>query len=117
MPNEQRTLKYLLSRASQRSNSAQGWLDQNPILLAGEIGVEKDTARIKVGDGTSTWSVLPYWTNSNNTYTAASGISITNHIISATLLYDEIRIGRRRIRTAELYPVSTSEPLPVYTTE
>lgn len=34
----------------------------NEILLAGEIGFETDTLQIKIGDGTSAWSTLPYVT-------------------------------------------------------
>ena len=30
------------------------------VLLAGEIGVESDTHKMKVGDGTTTWGELPY---------------------------------------------------------
>jgi hypothetical protein len=39
------------------------WTSANPILGAGEIGAEYISAsdlRIKVGDGTSTWTALPY---------------------------------------------------------
>ncbi len=32
----------------------------NDALLAGEIGIEKDTHKFKVGDGTTTWGELPY---------------------------------------------------------
>lgn len=30
------------------------------VLLAGEVGVEKDTHKFKVGDGVTTWENLPY---------------------------------------------------------
>lgn len=36
------------------------WSEINPILLAGELGLESDMARLKVGDGTSTWNDLEY---------------------------------------------------------
>jgi len=36
----------------------------NPVLSAGEIGVETDTGRSKIGDGTTAWNNLPY-TNSS----------------------------------------------------
>ena len=114
MSNEQRTLQYLISRASQRSNTQQGWLGQNPILGAGEIGIESDTTRIKIGDGINSWSALPYWTDTSVTYTAADGIIITNSVISAALLYEEFTPRLRRIYTAEHWPVSSHEPLPVY---
>ena len=32
----------------------------NPVLMAGELGVETDTRKIKVGDGTTTWNNLDY---------------------------------------------------------
>ena len=30
--------------------------DINPILLKGEIGIEIDTNKIKIGDGVKTWT-------------------------------------------------------------
>ena len=44
-----------------RTDSAVNWLKANPVLLKGEIGVEEDTGRIKIGNGNSAWSVLPYF--------------------------------------------------------
>ena len=35
---------------------------KNYLLLAGEIGFEKDTGKIKIGDGVTTWNSLPYLT-------------------------------------------------------
>ncbi len=36
------------------------WTSENPILLAGEMGIESDTDQFKLGDGTSTWTALAY---------------------------------------------------------
>lgn len=36
------------------------WVKQNPILAVGEPGFEKDTGRLKIGDGYSHWLELPY---------------------------------------------------------
>lgn len=36
------------------------WVKQNPILTVGEPGFEKDTGRLKIGDGYSRWLDLPY---------------------------------------------------------
>lgn len=36
------------------------WTAQNPILQSGELGLETDTRRLKVGDGTATWTALVY---------------------------------------------------------
>lgn len=42
-----------------RGTAAQ-WTNRNPILPEGEIGIETDTAKIKVGNGTDNWSSLDY---------------------------------------------------------
>lgn len=36
------------------------WSEKNPLLQKGELGHEKDTGRIKVGDGVTYWQDLPY---------------------------------------------------------
>ena len=36
------------------------WTAKNPLLQRGEIGIEADTHRIKVGDGLTYWNDLPY---------------------------------------------------------
>ena len=35
-------------------------VSHNPTLAEGEFGVETDTFKVKVGDGTKTWTALPY---------------------------------------------------------
>jgi len=36
------------------------WSEVNPVLSAGELGLESNTARLKVGDGSSAWNTLEY---------------------------------------------------------
>ena len=36
------------------------WITQNPVLAVGEPGFEKDTGRLKIGDGFSPWLDLNY---------------------------------------------------------
>lgn len=43
-----------------RRGTATQWTTANPVLAAGEIGLETNTNRTKYGDGTTTWSALPY---------------------------------------------------------
>jgi len=43
-----------------RKGTVAQWTAANPIMKAGEPGVETDTGRIKVGDGVKTWSGLVY---------------------------------------------------------
>lgn len=39
---------------------------QNPTLLSGEIVKESDTGKIKIGDGSTAWSNLPYYVPAGN---------------------------------------------------
>jgi hypothetical protein len=47
-------------RIQVRRGTAAQWTSANPVLEAGEMGLETDTKYIKFGDGTSTWSALGY---------------------------------------------------------
>ena len=49
------------TRFKLRSDTAANWTAVNPVLQAGEIGVETDTRRYKIGDGTTAWSSLSYY--------------------------------------------------------
>lgn len=44
-----------------RRDLASNWTSVNPILAAGEAGLETDTGMAKVGDGVTAWTSLPYW--------------------------------------------------------
>jgi len=44
----------------QRRDTAANWTAANPTLLAGEIGIESDTYKIKIGDGSTAWTSLGY---------------------------------------------------------
>lgn len=43
-----------------RRGLASEWLSIDPVLLNGEPGFEYDTGKLKIGDGSSTWSALSY---------------------------------------------------------
>ena len=43
-----------------RRDSASNWLSVNPILESGEIGIESNTRKFKIGDGSTMWSLLAY---------------------------------------------------------
>ena len=43
-----------------RCDTAAQWALENPLLLPGEPGVETDTGRLKLGDGSALWNDLPY---------------------------------------------------------
>lgn len=48
------------TRIQLRRDMAANWTSANPLLAVGEIGIETDTGRWKVGDGTTLWNALGY---------------------------------------------------------
>ena len=52
--------KNINARIQQRYDTAANWTTNDPVLLAGELGIEAGTGLIKIGDGTSSWSELSY---------------------------------------------------------
>ena len=45
-----------------RRGTSSAWARVNPVLLYGEPGFEKDTNKLKIGDGVKAWNDLPYLT-------------------------------------------------------
>lgn len=43
-----------------RNGTASQWTSANPVLAAGEVGVETDTKKLKVGNGSTVWNSLTY---------------------------------------------------------
>jgi hypothetical protein len=50
----------MTARMQQRRDTAANWTSTNPTLAAGEIGIETDTFKFKVGNGSTAWATLPY---------------------------------------------------------
>lgn len=47
-------------RIQLRNDTAENWTTKNPLLLKGEMGVETDTGKTKIGNGTAHWTALKY---------------------------------------------------------
>lgn len=52
--------KLLNIRIQLRNDTAENWTNANPLLLKGEMGVETDTGKTKIGNGTDNWTTLKY---------------------------------------------------------
>ena len=50
----------MANRLQLRRGGAQEWANSNPTLAQGELGIELDTGRFKIGDGVSAWNTLRY---------------------------------------------------------
>jgi hypothetical protein len=52
-------------RIQLRRDTAANWTSADPVLAAGEVGVDLTTGQIKIGDGTLSWTELNYYTGSD----------------------------------------------------
>jgi hypothetical protein len=82
-------------RLKLRQGTAANWTSVNPTLLAGELGRESDTGKIKIGNGSSTWTALAY---------QPFGSAITNAEIAANAEIDVSKLkdgaARQLLQTA-----------------
>ena len=61
----------MATRIQLRRGIASSWTSSNPILASGEVGIETDTNKIKIGDGSSNWAALNYFAD---VYAASASI-------------------------------------------
>lgn len=66
-----------------RNDLAQTWLSVNPRLAKGEIGIEIDTNKIKIGDGVNLWADLPYF--SGEIKVDGKSIVLTDGVLSLNM--------------------------------
>lgn len=52
----------MASQIQLRRDTAANWASTNPILAQGEIGIATDNGKLKIGNGSSAWSSLSYFT-------------------------------------------------------
>lgn len=73
-----------------KRGTAAGWTSANPTLNAGEIGFETDTKKIKVGDGSTSWTSLGYTVTDGDIsgVTAGTGLSGGGNSGAVTLSID-----------------------------
>lgn len=63
----------MATRVQLRRGTASAWTAANPVLALGEPGLETGTQKVKYGDGSSTWTALPY---------AAGGAALTTEQVA-----------------------------------
>jgi hypothetical protein len=69
-----------------RRDTVANWISANPILAQGEVGVELDTEKAKLGDGASGWNSLSYFIGnpdlSDLHYTHTQGVASATWVIA-----------------------------------
>lgn len=56
------------TRLQLRNDTSANWASVNPILLKGELGLETNTNKIKMGDGVNAWNALSYINGATGDY-------------------------------------------------
>jgi len=75
-----------------RRDTAANWTSSNPTLAQGEMGVETDTAKYKIGDGTTAWTSLAY-SSFPSTAITASTLTAKGDLLVATASGTVSRLG------------------------
>lgn len=72
----------MASKIQLRRDTAANWTSVNPTLSQGELGYETDTDKVKVGDGSTTWTGLGYLIDG---VSGAGGIALTDLSVTTEL--------------------------------
>ena len=67
-------------RIQLRRDTAANWTSSNPVLRAGELGIETDTLKFKIGNGSSTWTQIANYANVTDT---GLSNSLNDYILAA----------------------------------
>ena len=71
-----------------RRGLAADWTSTNPTLAEGEVGVEKDTLKLKVGNGTTAWTSLAYFGSAGTVTSVAmsvpTGLSVSGSPVTTS---------------------------------
>jgi hypothetical protein len=74
-------LGTLNATMQQQRNPAVLWTLGNPVLAAGQIGIETDTRFFKFGDGVTPWSNLAYASATGSATTATVDSTVTGFLL------------------------------------
>jgi len=69
-----------------RNGTAAAWTSANPTLAAGEMGIETDTARYKIGNGSTAWNSLAYSSLPSTAVTLTGTETLTNKTLTSPVI-------------------------------
>ena len=71
-----------MSKIQLRRGTAAQWTSANPVLSSGEVGFETDTNKFKIGDGSTAWASLSYFSVGGVDQTLANTSDATSHTVT-----------------------------------
>lgn len=75
-------------RIQLRRDTAANWTAANPVLAAGEVGYETNTGKLKIGNGSSTWTALSYFAGNAGSLVGLSDVDAAGRVDGSVLIYD-----------------------------
>lgn len=89
-----------------RRDTAANWTSNDPTLAAGEFGYETDTGYLKIGDGTTAWTSLAYFSTGSSTLADGDYGDVTVSGAGTTITVDNDVVTYAKIQN-----VSTTDRL------
>lgn len=90
--------KQINSRLQNKIDTTENWKNNNPVLLDGEIGIEKlldGNKKIKIGDGENSWYNLPYVEGASSDEFVTLD---TTQTIAGAKTFNEILVGKKGLQ-------------------
>src|SRR4051812_35093755 len=67
------------------NKTAAEWTAQNPVLLAGQLGLETDTRKLKAGNGNTEWNLLGYTSGPEGSISTYTELADAENVALPTL--------------------------------
>ena len=110
--------KQYNSRIQWKKDTSSNWTKNNPVLLNGEIAIvvtNTGETRFKVGDGTSSYTALPFQDEAVRALITAADDKIDAHIADTDNPHEvtKAQIGLSNVDNVKQYSASNPPPYPV----
>lgn len=110
--------KQFNSRIQQKKDTSSDWTANNPVLLNGEIAIvvtNSGETRFKIGDGTSSYTALPFQDEVVRALITAADDKIDAHIADTDNPHEvtKAQIGLSNVDNVKQYSASNPPPYPV----
>jgi len=95
-------------RIQLRRDTAANWASSNPILRAGEIGIETDTNKMKIGTGSAAWNSISVYANLTPATAASTYAPLASPALTGTPTAPTANAGTNSTQIATTAFVTTA---------